>query len=176
VRKGTRKGNRKYTKITKGTKGTKLAKITKYTKGTKKGGSRLEESAGILFKEESFQIQGAIFEVYREVGPGFREAIYEECLDREMTARGIPFVRQAKIEIHYKEEKLNRHFRADFICYDTIVLEIKSCKALESVHRAQMLNYLKGAKKQLGILVNFCAYPKAEVERFVSRETFLEVI
>ena len=124
-------------------------------------------SVGIIFREESYQIQGAIFEVYKEIGTGFLEAVYQECLKREFTLRNIPFSSQQDLEIIYKGEVLPLTYRPDFICFDKIIIELKAVKGLTDEHRAQLHNYLKISGYKLGFLVNFCHYPKAEVERIV---------
>lgn len=121
----------------------------------------------ILFKDESYAIQGAIFEVYKEVGAGFLESVYQECLEKELTLRNIPFQKQFEIIIKYKDQVLNQYFKADLICYNSILIELKACKAIEQIHRAQVINYLKATKIRLGLLVNFNAYPKVEIERIV---------
>ena len=121
----------------------------------------------ILFKEECYLIQGAIFEVYKEVGSGFLEMVYQECLSKELLLRSIPFIAQPELEVVYKGEKLNLTYRPDFICYSSIILELKSCKGLIDEHRAQLFNYLKLSKLRLGLLVNFGHVPRVEIERVV---------
>lgn len=121
----------------------------------------------ILLKEEGYALQGAIFEVYREMGCGFLEAVYEECLDREMTARGIPFVAQKPLRLAYKGVPLTSTFRADFVCFDRVILEIKAVRGIVSEHRAQILNYLALTEMPVGLLVNFGHRPGVEIERFV---------
>jgi GxxExxY protein len=134
-----------------------------------------EESLGrpsdekLLFKEECYQIQGAIFEVYREMGCGFLESVYQECLERELTARGIPYKSQVEITIAYKDEPLKQAYKADFICFDKIIIEIKAVKEVVPEHRSQVHNYLKGSGLQLGLLVNFGHFPKATVERIIKQ-------
>lgn len=121
----------------------------------------------LLFAEESFHIRGAIFEVYREMGCGFLEAVYQECLEKELAKQGIPFVAQQELLLHYKGDRLEQTYRPDFICFDRIIIEIKAVKELADQHRAQMHNYLKASGFKLGLLVNFGHYPKAEIERIV---------
>jgi GxxExxY protein len=121
----------------------------------------------LLYKEECYQIQGAIFDVNKEIGTGFLESIYQECLERELTLRNIPHKRQVSLSFNYKQQPLDQYFIADLICYDTIIIEVKSVKAIEPAHRAQLLNYLKITNLRLGLLVNFNAYPKATIERIV---------
>ena len=119
----------------------------------------------ILYKEECYAIQGAIFEVYREMGSGFLESVYQKCLARELASRDVPFVEQASLSLVYKGEKLAQVYKPDFICYDKIILEIKAVKETSDEQRAQVFNYLKATGLRLGLLVNFGHYPRATVER-----------
>ena len=121
----------------------------------------------LLYKDESYAIQGAVFEVYREMGCGFLEAVYQECLEREFVRQCITFRAQAPMELTYKGERLTQVYRPDFICYDTIIVELKAVKEIEDIHLAQVFNYLKGTGLRLGLLVNFGHYPKATVKRIV---------
>ena len=123
--------------------------------------------ADLKFEEESFRIRGAIFEVYREMGCGFLEAVYQECLEREFAKQGIPFVAQQDLVLQYKGERLAQTYKPDFICYERIIVELKALKELGNEHRAQVHNYLKATGFELGLLVNFGHYPKAEIERIV---------
>ncbi len=95
------------------------------------------------------------------------EAIYQECLAREMNLRKIPFIAQLELEVLYKGEKLDLTYRPDFICFSSIILELKSCKGLIDEHRAQLFNYSKLAKLRLGLLVNFGHVPRVEFERII---------
>lgn len=119
----------------------------------------------ILFRDESYRIQGAIFEVYKELGPGFLEAVYQECLEHEMRSRNIPFVAQQELTISYKGQKLRQNYRPDIICYEKIIIEIKAVGDLRLEHQAQTLNYLKATGIRLGLLVNFGSHPKATIKR-----------
>ncbi len=109
----------------------------------------------ILFKEESYKIIGSCMKVHRDLGPGFLEAVYEEALEIEFKKSSISFERQKKLEIYYDSERLNKYYRADFICFDKIILEIKSIKCLPVALYAQLNNYLTATRKELGILINF---------------------
>lgn len=129
---------------------------TKDTKSTKEK---------ILFTEECYAIQGAIFEVYREMGCGFLESVYQECLEREFQRMSIPFVAQQELKLLYKRELLKQTFKPDMICYDKIIVELKAVKQIAPEHKAQILNYLKATGIKLGLLVNFGTYPKAEIIR-----------
>ncbi len=121
----------------------------------------------IIFKEESYKIMGACFEVYREMSCGFTEPIYQECLELEFGLQAIPAHPHRKLNLKYKEKRLRQHFEPDFICHDLIVVEIKALSRLTNEHRAQVHNYLKATGFKLGLLVNFGTYPKLEYERIV---------
>ena len=122
----------------------------------------------VLFPEESEVIQGAIFDVYREMGCGFLEAVYQECLEKEFRWRQLPFEEQKDLVLSYKGEQLVQTYKPDFICYSKIIVELKAVKEIAPEHKAQMLNYLKATGLELGLLVNFGAYPKAEIVRIAN--------
>ena len=121
----------------------------------------------ILFKDEVYAIQGAVFDVYREMGCGFLEPVYQECLEKELKLRGIPFESQKELRLSYKGEVLNLTYKPDLVCYGTVIVELKAIKEIDDVHRAQVFNYLKATGLRLGLLVNFGHYPKAMVERII---------
>ena len=121
----------------------------------------------IIYKDESYAIMGACFEVYKEMGCGFLEPVYQECLEKELMIRKLPFRPQMELNLRYKMESLNQKYKPDFICYEKIILEIKALKALNDEHRAQVHNYLKATSYKLGLLVNFGHFPKVEYERIV---------
>jgi GxxExxY protein len=121
----------------------------------------------IIYKVESFEIMGACFEVYKEKGSGFLESVYQECLEIELGEREIPFKAQPELVLTYKGRTLKGKFKADFVCYDKIVVELKAVTALTDEHRAQVHNYLRATGMKLGLLVNFGHYPKLEYERIV---------
>lgn len=122
----------------------------------------------VILKEESYAIQGAIFEVYREMGCGFLESVYQECLEKEFRFRHVPFEAQKELVLSYKGELLIQTYKPDFICYGKIVVELKAVKEIAPEHKAQLLNYLKATGLELGLLVNFGAYPKAVIARFAN--------
>ncbi|MES9905547.1 MAG: GxxExxY protein [Sedimenticola sp.] len=126
-----------------------------------------EKHEKILFKEDAYVIQGAIFEVYREMGCGFLESVYQECLERELRSRQVSFESQKELILSYKGDSLTQTYRPDFICYGKIIVELKAVKEIAPEHRAQLFNYLKACKLRLGLLVNFGHYPKASIERIV---------
>jgi GxxExxY protein len=121
----------------------------------------------ILFKEESYRIIGACFEVYREEGNGYVEPVYQECLGIEFGIGGIPYVEKPRIRLHYKGKELSQTYEPDFIVFGEIIVELKAVKNLTDEHRAQVINYLKATNKRLGLLVNFGHYPRLEYERLV---------
>ena len=123
--------------------------------------------AEIIYREESYKIVGACFEVYKAKGCGFTEPVYQECLALEFAMQGIPFISQPVIEMEYKGTKLEQYFRADFVCYDSIIIELKALSRLIDEHRSQVLNYLHANKFRLGLLINFGHHPRLEYERIV---------
>lgn len=126
----------------------------------------------ILFKDESYRIIGACFEVYKQKGIGFIEPVYQECLAIEFGIQEIPFVAQPRVYLEYKGTQLKQYFSPDFICFDRIIVEVKSVTNLIDEHRAQTFNYLCATRFELALLVNFGHYPKVEYQRFVkSRDT-----
>ena len=109
----------------------------------------------LIYKNEVYQIIGAAMEVHKELGCGFLEAVYQEALELEFMFRGIPYIREPKLNIYYKEQLLVKYYEADFICYDKIIVELKALSDLISEHESQLLNYLKATKLKVGLLVNF---------------------
>jgi GxxExxY protein len=109
----------------------------------------------ILFKDESFKIIGACMKVHTELGPGFLEAVYQEALEKEFVKHNIPFQRQPKLSLFYDGEKLKKYYIADFICYGSIVLELKVTQFILDGHFRQLQNSLKSSRHKLGLLINF---------------------
>lgn len=121
----------------------------------------------LLYKDESYAIIGACFEVYKEKGNGFVEPVYQDCLELEFGFQKIPFSPQSMLRLNYKGVELTQRYVPDFLCYEKIIVEIKAVKQLTDEPRAQVLNYLKAAGLRLGLLVNFGHYPKLEYERII---------
>jgi GxxExxY protein len=121
----------------------------------------------LLLKDESYAVTGALFEVYKEMGCGFLESVYQECLGIEFGLQGIPVVPQAVLPLRYKTHQLSQVYQPDFVCYGQVVLEIKAVSTLTDTHRAQVHNYLCATGYRLGILANFNHHPKLEWERIV---------
>lgn len=121
----------------------------------------------LIYPKESYAIMGACFNVYKDKGCGFTEPIYQECMEIELEYQAIPFHAQKRMKLVYRGKELKHTFKPDFICYDKIVVELKSVSQLIDEHRAQVLNYLNATGYQLGLLVNFGHYPKVEYERII---------
>lgn len=127
----------------------------------------MSEPSKLLYKSEVYALQGAIFAVYREMGCGFLEAVYQECLQKELALQKIPFIAQQALKLQYKGQALNQTYRPDLICYEKIIVELKSIKNIAPEHQAQLHNYLKVSGLRLGLLVNFGHYPKVEIKRII---------
>ena len=121
----------------------------------------------LVFKDESYAVMGACFEVYKEKGSGFLEAVYQECLEMEFHSRGVPCVPHPELNLFYKGRLLTQKYIPDFFCFDKIIVELKAVSQLADEHRAQLHNYLKATGYRLGLLVNFGHYPLLEHERIV---------
>ena len=121
--------------------------------------------ADLLFQAETYRILGSCFSVYRDKGCGFLEAVYQECLTIDFEEQGIPFVEQKPLALHYRGRTLKQTYKADFICFGNILLELKAVSHLADEHRAQILNYLHSTGLTLGLLLNIGHYPKLEYER-----------
>jgi GxxExxY protein len=115
---------------------------------------------------QTYAIIGACMAVHNELGPGFLEAVYQEALAIEFTLRGIPFVREKPLVIFYRGRQLSKRYDADFVCYESIVLEAKALSELIPKHHAQTIHYLKATQFERGLLVNFGA-PRLEYKRAI---------
>ncbi len=126
--------------------------------------------AKIVYKEESYRIIGACMRVHRTLGPGFLEAVYQEALEKEFISSKIPYIREKKLKLTYNNQPLKKYYRADFICYDKIVLEIKSVNYLNKLMINILYNHLKAIDYKLGILINF-SKPSLEYKRVLNLHT-----
>jgi GxxExxY protein len=115
----------------------------------------MDAPSKILFKEESYAIIGACMKVHRALGPGFLEAVYEEVVEKEFIIQNIPYERQVRLDLYYEGVQLKKQYRADFVCYDSIIVELKAVTQIPSVFYAQLQNYLKCTNMELGLLINF---------------------
>ena len=122
--------------------------------------------SNLFYRNESYKIRGALFAVHNELGCGFLERVYQDALEVEFRLRNIPYEREKSIQIVYKGEPLGEPYRADFVCYGKVIIELKSVSEILDVHRAQIINYLKATKMKLGFLVNF-GEASINIERIV---------
>jgi len=122
----------------------------------------------IIYRDESYKIMAACFEVYNEKGCGFLEPVYQECLEIELGLVQIPFIPQKSLSLTYKSRTLKSTYQPDLICFDKIIVELKATATLADEHRAQVLNYLNATGYKLALLVNFGHYPKLEWERIAN--------
>lgn len=116
---------------------------------------------------ETYAIIGAAMEVHRELGSGFLEAVYQDAIELELTERTIPFIREYPIRVLYKSQTLNTPYRADFVCNEDIIVELKTIKALGDVETAQVLHYLKATGFRRALLINFGS-PRLEYKRYIN--------
>ena len=121
----------------------------------------------IVYKEESYKIVGAAFKVYNNLGHGFLEAVYQEALEIEFQRQGIPFEREKELRILYDGVELKQTYKADFVCYGKIIVELKAVSELCDAHRSQVYNYLHATGYKLGLLLNFGCSDELEKERIV---------
>lgn len=105
----------------------------------------------------TFAIIGAAMEVHSQLGSGFLEAVYQEALAFELTLRKIPFVREVNLPIVYKGSRLETFYKSDFICFESVIVELKAMVSLGGIETAQVLNYLKATGFDIGLLLNFGA-------------------
>ena len=120
-----------------------------------------------LFKQEGYNLMGSAFEVYNEMGNGFLEEVYQECMERELLFHKIPFSSKFALTIFYKGKPLKKKYIPDLFVYNEIIIELKAVKQLNNEHQAQLLNYLKITKKRVGYLINFGSHEKLEWKRMV---------
>ena len=121
----------------------------------------------IVYKEESYKIVGAAFKVYNTLGAGFLEAVCQEALEIDLQRQGIPYEREKELKIVYDGVELKQTYKADFVCYGKIIVELKAVSALDDAHRAQVYNYLHATGLKMGLLLNFGNAEELEKQRIV---------
>jgi len=115
--------------------------------------------------EITYEINGAVFEVNKVLGPGFLEKVYQNALMLELKSRGLKAESQVPIKVFYKEDVVGEYI-ADILVEDKVIVELKTVEKIDKMHEAQLLNYLKATRTQIGLLVNF-KHSKAEIKRLV---------
>ena len=105
--------------------------------------------------KETYAIIGAAMTVHRELGCGFLEAVYQDALEKEFQHLNIPYAREVKLPVFYRGEQLNSYYQADFICFDSVIVELKALQRLSGTEEAQVINYLKASNLHRALLVNF---------------------
>lgn len=105
--------------------------------------------------EQTFAIIGAAMFVHRELGHGFLEAVYQEAMAVQFTHCGVPFAREVELPILFRGQRLNTGYRADFLCFDDVIVELKALDRLTAREESQVINYLKASGRQRGLLLNF---------------------
>ena len=121
----------------------------------------------IVYSQESYKIVGAAFQVYNTLRHGFLEAVYQEALEIEFQRQEIPYEREKELKIRYDGVELKQTYRADFVCYGKIIVELKAVSKLDEAHRSQVYNYLHATGCKLGLLLNFGNSDHIQIERIV---------
>ena len=121
----------------------------------------------LLYRDETYAIVGAVMDVYYRLSCGFLEPVYQEALEIELGFREISFTAQQELPIKFKDITLKKYYKADFVCFGKIIVEIKAVAALSPVDWAQLLNYMKASGFRVGLLFNFGSHGRLEYKRLV---------
>jgi GxxExxY protein len=121
----------------------------------------------MIHDPQTYAIIGAAMRVHSELGMGFAEVVYQDALEVEFRLRRIPFEREYSIPLYYRETKLKSFFKADFVCFNSVIVELKYLKDLTEIEEAQVLNYLNATKMSRGLLINF-GRKSLQYKRFVN--------
>ncbi|TWU28157.1 GxxExxY protein [Bythopirellula polymerisocia] len=120
-----------------------------------------------MFEDEGYQLMGAAFEVYNELGYGMAEEIYQQSLEIELSRRGIPFQSKCVLAAYYKDHLLDTCYKPDMLVCSGIIVEIKALTAVTADHEAQLFNYMRIARQKVGYLINFGRKGDLEWKRFI---------
>ena len=123
-----------------------------------------------LYKERMYNIIGAAMSLYNEIGSGYSEPIYQECLSVLCSERDIPWEREKMLKMYFHGIELEKTYKADFVCYDDIIVELKAVTELLSEHRAQLFNYMRITNTKFGILINFGESQRLHAEKYMFNE------
>lgn len=121
----------------------------------------------MTLEDEGYRFMGAAFEVYNQLGYGMAEEIYQQSLEIELSLRGIPYQSKRELEVFYKDRRLDTHYHPDLVVYDAIVVELKAISEMNSDHEAQLFNYMRIARQQVGYLLNFGKNRELQWKRFI---------
>ena len=116
--------------------------------------------------EETYAIIGAAMTVHSQLGHGFLEAVYQEALEHEFRFLNIPYQREHKLPIYYRDAKLKTYYQTDFICYGSVIVELKALQQISGIEESQVINYLKASGLNRALLINF-GTPKLQHKRLV---------
>ena len=120
----------------------------------------------LIYKDEVYKLVGAAFEVYNELKSGFLEPVYQEAFEQVLTSNDIPYVREKHIPIYFRGKPLKKSYKADFVAYGSILIELKAHARITDDDEAQVLNYLKGTHLPVALLFNFGNYRRLEWRRY----------
>ena len=123
-----------------------------------------------LYKERMYNIIGAAMSLYNEIGSGYSEPIYQECLSVLCSERDIPWEREKLLKMYFHGIELEKTYKADFVCNDDIIVELKTVTELLSEHRAQLFNYMRITNTKFGILINFGESQRLHAEKYMFNE------
>ena len=123
-----------------------------------------------LYKERMYKIIGAAMSLYNELGSGYSEPIYQECLSVICSEKGIPWEREKLLKMYFHGVELEKTYKADFVCFDDIIVELKAVSELLGEHRAQLFNYMRITNTRFGILINFGESQRLHAEKYMFNE------